>query len=447
MVGSLPVMAVAALASLTLAATLVLAGTQENAMQIAGGSAIALAGLASLVAFRSFWADGESRAPGEQAGSFFWLLSGAGLIFLGADVAFGLHQAVAGALDGLHLPMVPGAEEAHVLALAAYALTALLVAWAFRGEVTSGRASASLILVGGAAAAGALLFEAVSGDSAYAFLTASGVVMLAAAAARTFEVRQPRTSRTRSSLPGRRLPARAERLLDAVEPAVAEIARSQMLTLKLIAISTVVVGLAAGAGRVMFGSGEEHQLFRDFGPVTLVSSTFLVLGGVMGLLSWRNSRQATGRPVYGDLWAAWGLGFIVLALMQPLDLHGRAGGLIAMVTGVEHPLGFNATSDAIIAVYGLAGIGITAVLAKQMVERPAAVARFAMAVPAVGLMIAIDGFLGHSAFMWVFEESVELVAASFFVAGFAQAYRQSLPAATAAEPIPFQPRKVLQTAA
>jgi hypothetical protein len=226
--------------------------------------------------------------------------------------------------------------------------------------------------------------------------------MLAAAAARAFEDTRPSVEGNRAMLPGRRLPSRVERALGSAEPAAREIARSPQLTLKLLAISAVVVAMAVGTGRAVFGAGEEHQLFRDFGPVTFLSSALLITGGVMGLLAWRNTRGGTGRPFYGDLWAAWGSGFIVLALMQPLDVHGRAGGLIAAVTGVDHPLGFNATSDAIIAVYGLAGMGITALLAKQMLEQPRAIARFAMAVPAVGLMIAVDGFLGHSAFMWVF---------------------------------------------
>ncbi len=444
---SLPALAAGTAATAAIVATLTLTGTPEGAMQIAAGSAIALAGFASLVAFRAFWTEGESQSPIEQGGSFFWLLTGAGLIFLGADLGLGIHEAVMGALDGLHLPMVPGREEAHVVALAAYALTAGLVAWAFRGEVTSGRASASLVVVGGATAAGALAFEAVTSDAAYAALAASGAVMLAAAASRAVEVRRPASQFRPAMLPGCGLPTPIARLLDSVEPTVREIARTPVLTPKLLAISAVVVAMAAGAGRAAMGSGEEHQLFRDFGPVTFVSSAFLITGGVMGVLAWRNTRANTGRRFYGDLWAAWGIGFIVLAVMQPLDLHGRAGGLIAMATGVEHPLGFNATSDAIIAVYGLAGIGITALFAKQMLESPAAIARFAMTVPAVGLMITIDGFLGHSAFMWVFEESVELVAASFFVAGFAQAFRQSIPVAEAVEPIPFQPRKVLEPAA
>jgi hypothetical protein len=248
--------------------------------------------------------------------------------------------------------------------------------------------------------------------------------MLAAAAVRTFEVRPVAESR-KISTGGHRLPGRIEHALSSIEPQVRELARSRDLTLKLLAIGAVMVAFSVGIGRATFGAGEEHQLFRDFGPVTFLSSAFLAVGGTMGLLAWRNTRAGTGRPFYGDLWAAWGTGFIVLAVMQPLDLHGRAGGLIAMVTGVEHPLGFNATSDAIIAVYGLTGIAVTALLAKQMIEQPLATLRFAAAVPAVGLMIAVDGFLGHSAFMWVFEESVELVAASFFVAGFAEAYRRS----------------------
>jgi hypothetical protein len=63
----------------------------------------------------------------------------------------------------------------------------------------------------------------------------------------------------------------------------------------------------------------------------------------------------------------------------------------------------------------------------------------------VGVMIAVDGFLGHSAFMWVFEESVELVAAAFFFAGFAERYRRSL--GHAAEPARFELPRAIPVAA
>ncbi len=419
-----PAIAGGAAGAAALAAALVVSGAPDNGMQALAGAAIVAAGIGSFVAFRSFWKAGESRPVGEQAGSFFWLLAGAGFIALGADMGLGIHEAAANAIDNFGLPMVPGHEEAHIAILGGYSLTAGIVAYAFRGEILSGRASAGLMVAGGAIAAGALAFEAATGDAAMAALAASGVVMLAAAAVRTFEVR-PMTENRKVSMGGHRLPGRVERALSVIEPQVRELARSKELTLKLLAISAVVVAFSVGIGRAAFGAGEEHQLFRDFGPVTFLSSAFLAVGGTMGVLAWRNTRASTGRAFHGDLWAAWGIGFILLAIEQPLDLHGRVGGLIAMATGVEHPLGFNATSDMMVAVYGLAGIAVTALLAKQLLEQPMAVARFALAVPAVGFFIVIDGFFGHSAFMWVFEESVELVAASFFVAGFAEAYRRS----------------------
>jgi hypothetical protein len=282
-----------------------------------------------------------------------------------------------------------------------------------------------------------------------AAVAASGVVMLAAAAIRTFEVRVTSEGRQSSNF-GRELPGLVERVLAAIEPQMRELARAKNLTVTLLAVSAVVVALSVGVGRAAFGAGEEHQLFRDFGPVTFISSALLITGGTLGVLGWRNTRETTGRPFYGDLWAAWGLGFILLAIEQPLDLHGRVGGPIAMATGVEHPFGFNATSDLIVAVYGLAGMAVTALLARQLLEHPAAVARFAMAVPAVGFFIAIDGFLGHSAFMWVFEESVELVAAAFFVTGFALRYRESakeLERDTWREPIVFPMGRELSVAA
>ena len=398
------------------------AGVSQGVLEAGAGMALAAAGVASLFAFRRFWSAGESHSPAEQAGSFFWLLAGAGLVGLGLDTAFRIHQVAADAIDNLGLPMVPGAEEAHVLMLAGYALSAALVAWAFRGEVTADRASAALIVTGGALAAGALAYEAVTGDAAMPLLAASGLVMLTAAGTRAWESR-PVVSFDRASLPGKRLPRTVERTLARVEPSLRQLARSRNLALTMLAVSSVVVAVSVAAGRALFGSGEEHQLFRDFGPVTFFMSGLMLLGGAFGLLAWQRDRGATGRPFYADLWAVWGLGFILLAIEAPLDVHGRVGGLISWATPIDHPFGFNRTSDAIVAFYGLAGIGLTALLAKQLFEYPMAIVRFGAAVPAAAVVIAIDGFLGHSAFMWVLEESVELVAASFFVAGFAERYR------------------------
>jgi hypothetical protein len=177
------------------------------------------------------------------------------------------------------------------------------------------------------------------------------------------------------------------------------------------------------------------MLFRDFGTVTLYSSALMLVAGSLGLAAWRNGRAESGRGLRRDLWGAWGLAFAVLAFDATPDIHGKLGWLVQEYTAFDHPLGFHRPSDLIVGVYGLAGLAVSAILWRQVFEHPRAILYFFGAVPFAVLTVAIDGFASHAWTVTVLEEGAELLAITFFVAGFAQRYRESsVAAAEAASP-------------
>jgi hypothetical protein len=174
----------------------------------------------------------------------------------------------------------------------------------------------------------------------------------------------------------------------------------------------------------------EPVMFRDFGAVTLLSSALMLAAGVLGMAAWRKDRVRSGREFGADLWAVWGLAFAVLAFDATPNIHGHVGGALASMTGTEGPLGFHRWSDAMVGVYGLAGVAISLVLWRQVFEHPRAILRFAGAVPFAMMTVAVDGFASHGWTLTVLEEGAELMAIAFFVSGFAQRYRESGSAVT-----------------
>jgi hypothetical protein len=164
----LPALAATAVAAAAIASGITTLNLSETELRVASGGAIALAGIVSLVAFRRFWSDGESRSLSEQAGVFFWLAAGAGLVAL-APTSTNAHVVIADVIDGL--PMVPGAGDMHVMVLAGYVLTAASVDGLPR-RTARGQVFVSVHRRGRRAAAGALAFEAVTGEPAFAALAA-----------------------------------------------------------------------------------------------------------------------------------------------------------------------------------------------------------------------------------------------------------------------------------
>jgi len=407
--------ALAAVAAIGGLVALDAAGATENSTEAIAYGVVALAAVPAVAAFRGFWKTGSEASSADQAGSFLWGIAGVGALVVGLDLAFGLHEAAAGAFESLNVPMVPGSEEAHVLMMGAYALSALATGLAFRHEVFSGRGSGIALAAAGVTLSGAMLTEAagLSGSTALAFIGAP--MLLAAGLTRWGEV-------TGTS---ERIETRAVEGWLASERFAHRVATMPMLTVRLVALC-VAVGAVALAGSAVVDPGSlEPAFYRDFGPVTFFSSGLMLLAGVMGISAWRRDRSRTGRDVTSDLWAVWGIGFIVLAFDATPNLHGHLGGFVESLTGVEHPFGFHRTSDAMVAVYALTGLAITGVLGRQVFQHPTAILRFSGAIPFGIATIALDGYVDRGWAACVLEEGAELMALCFFISGFAQRYRES----------------------
>jgi hypothetical protein len=395
------------------------AGVSAGSKSTIAFAAMAAAGVPAVLAYRSFWGQGANASVADQAGSFLWAIIGAGALVVGLDLAVGAHEAVAGAFESLNVPMVPGAEETHVLALAAYALTAAATAYVFRHELLAARASSLALALATGGITAALGLEA-AGVEATGLALFSAAGLAAAGAMRVAEI----------SGADERLEGRFEESFGRAEAGVARIARMPQLTIKLVAGTAMFAALSLGVSALIAPDMAEPVMFRDFGAVTLLSSALMLAAGVLGMAAWRKDRVRSGREFGADLWAVWGLAFAVLAFDATPNIHGHVGGALASMTGTEGPLGFHRWSDAMVGVYGLAGVAISLVLWRQVFEHPRAILRFAGAVPFAMMTVAVDGFASHGWTLTVLEEGAELMAIAFFVSGFAQRYRESGSAVT-----------------
>ena len=376
--------------------------------------AVALAGIPALLAFRGFWRHSSEASVADQAGSFLWAIIGVGALVAGTDLAFVLSENTAGALESLNVPMVPGSEETAVLVLAAYALTGIGAGYIFRHELLARRASAMALTIAVAAIGAAFGLEA-AGISATGLTLFGAAILTAASVTRLSEL----------SGADDRAAERFESTFTAFEARAASLARVPFLSGVLVAAAAGVAAVSLGVSYLIAPDMKEPLMFRDFGAVTFYSSAMMLTAGVLGMAAWKRDRAASGREFGGDLWAMWGLAFAVLAFDATPNIHGHLGGMLASVTGTEGPLGFHRWSDALVGVYGLAGLAISAVLWRQVFQHPRAILRFAGAVPFAMLTVAVDGFASHGWTLTVLEEGAELMAIAFFVSGFAQRYRES----------------------
>lgn len=195
-------------------------------------------------------------------------------------------------------------------------------------------------------------------------------------------------------------------------------------TMLLLATATCL--LSALLGYVIFGSGNQHQLFRDIGPISLYSVLQTLAVASLGwLISTRQNRYGDWRDL-NNFWFLAGLGFFFLSIDGPIDLHGRVGKMLTDQTGIEHPFGFHRFSDFIIALYMFAGLIVAAVHYHELVAHPRVIQYFFTAAIFVAAMVAIDGFVTQTPTVWVIEETIKLFAGVFFVAAFTERYRIAL---------------------
>lgn len=216
------------------------------------------------------------------------------------------------------------------------------------------------------------------------------------------------------------------RVAGAIERVIAREAVRGDVAIRLIVLGAVVSAASAAFGYIVFGPGEQHQLFRDLGPVSfyVVAQTLLV--GLVGLLIAAREVPAGGVRRLLNFWFLAGVGFMILSFDAPLDLHGRIGEFIGNRTTVAEEIGFHRTSDAVLAAYMVTGLGVAAVYYRELLRHPRSLLQFAAGAAFVAGTIVVDGFAAHGSWMWVFEETLEVFAAACFVGAFATRLQESV---------------------
>lgn len=208
--------------------------------------------------------------------------------------------------------------------------------------------------------------------------------------------------------------------------ATTEAARGNV-ALRLMGLGTLLAAVSAGVGYVVFGPSGQHQLFRDIGPVTGFSALMTLAVAYIGVLIARRETPSGGARRWVNFWFLAGAGFLLLTFDAPLDLHGKLGGLIETQTTVARDFGFNATSDAVLAVYMLSGLTVAAVYWREMVRHPRVLAHLVVGGAFIAATVGIDGFAAHTSWMWVFEEWVELLGLAWIVGAFAVRLNETRP--------------------
>lgn len=118
----------------------------------------AAAGITGLLVYRLFWRRANAEDDVDAAaGSFFWLLSGAGMLALAADDYLQVHERVGAGMDAvMEMPLLNAGGDAILLG---YGITAVMVIAVFRGELTRSPVVAALLGVGAGFGALSLAIE------------------------------------------------------------------------------------------------------------------------------------------------------------------------------------------------------------------------------------------------------------------------------------------------
>ena len=205
------------------------------------------------------------------------------------------------------------------------------------------------------------------------------------------------------------------------------------LLIKLLLFATALSLVSALIGLAIFGWGDQHQLFRDVGPIQLWSLLQTLSVALLGFLIARRSAHYGDWRDLNNFWLLAGGGFLWLTVDAPLDLHGKIGGLLADITGSDGVLGFHRWSDFILFAYMVGGLILAAIYWRDWLPFPDLRVLFLTGAVLVGLTIIIDGFVDQTSTVWVIEETLKLYGGAFFVATFALRYRMGDVPETAAE--------------
>lgn len=224
-------------------------------------------------------------------------------------------------------------------------------------------------------------------------------------------------------------------LLDRLESFFVAEAQRGKVPLRLMAVGTAFTVVFAALGYAMFGADNQHQFFRDIGPVTGLSVAMTFSVSFVGLLIARRENPG-GNARWLNFWFLAGAGFLLLTFDAPLDLHGRLGKLLATQTTIAQDAGFNATSDAVLFVYLLAGMAVTAFHWRQLLRHPLVVANLAIGGVFIVASMGIDSFGAHTSTMWVVEEWLELLGLAWVVGAFAIRLNRTQPVSRLPRPRP-----------
>ncbi len=107
-----------------------------------------VAGVAGYYIYTRFWRLPQAEQRIDTPGSFFWILSGAGLVWLGIDDYFGLHERAGDFLEndlGVTVPLLNNPDDVIVLG---YGIIGLTLGFIFFGELMRSRATFPLLATG-----------------------------------------------------------------------------------------------------------------------------------------------------------------------------------------------------------------------------------------------------------------------------------------------------------
>jgi hypothetical protein len=212
-------------------------------------------------------------------------------------------------------------------------------------------------------------------------------------------------------------------LLDRLDGWARRLTAIPSLLLKLLVGATVLSLVSAFIGLAIFGWGDQHQLFRDVGPIQLWSLLQTLTVAILGLLIARRTARYGDWRDANNFWLLAGIGFLWLTIDAPLDLHGKIGGLLADATGSDGTAGFHRWSDFILFAYMVGGLLLAAIYWRDWLPFAELRVLFLAGAVLIGLTIAIDGFVDQTSTIWVIEETLKLYGGAFFVATFAVRYR------------------------
>jgi hypothetical protein len=117
-------------------------------MQTLKAAQLLLAGVAGYYIYTRFWRLPQAGQRVDAPGSFFWILSGLGLVWLGIDDYFRIHERAGDVLEeglGVTVPLLNNPDDVIVLG---YGIIGLTVGAIFFGELLRSRATFPLLATG-----------------------------------------------------------------------------------------------------------------------------------------------------------------------------------------------------------------------------------------------------------------------------------------------------------